>query len=118
MPYDDVKLEEAAPALLGVFEFENGRAWTRIDFDVMDGSSEGLHHGEFRLDALRRECRPIAPAYLPEGTPRECVRAYFASFIRVEAPTTSLQGVVAELWVALTGRFHAWKVWRPLCLVT
>ena len=34
--YDTAKVEEAVLALLGVFEFENGRVWKRFDFDVMD----------------------------------------------------------------------------------
>ncbi len=37
MQFDDAKFEDAVLALLGVFEFENGRAWKRFDFDVMEG---------------------------------------------------------------------------------
>lgn len=33
--YDDQKIEDTVLALLGAFEFENGRAWKRFDFDVM-----------------------------------------------------------------------------------
>ena len=36
MKYDMVKVEEALLALLGVFEFENGRVWKRYDFGMMD----------------------------------------------------------------------------------
>jgi hypothetical protein len=36
MEYDNDKIQEAVLALLGVFEFENGRVWKRYDFDVMD----------------------------------------------------------------------------------
>ena len=36
MQYDDAKVEDAVLALLGVFEFENGRAWKRFDFDAME----------------------------------------------------------------------------------
>jgi len=36
MKYDEAKVEEAILALLGVFEFENGRVWKRIDFGVMN----------------------------------------------------------------------------------
>lgn len=36
MDYDPLKLEEAVLALLGAFEFDNGRAWKGYDFDVMD----------------------------------------------------------------------------------
>lgn len=34
--YDEQKIEDAVLALLGVFAFDNGRAWKRYDFDVMD----------------------------------------------------------------------------------
>jgi hypothetical protein len=55
MQYDEAKVEEAVLALLGVFEFEKGRVWKRIDFGVMDalhakgyiteprGSQESVH---------------------------------------------------------------------------
>ncbi len=36
MAYDDSKIDEIVLALLGATEFENGRVWKRIDFDVMD----------------------------------------------------------------------------------
>lgn len=40
---DPKKIEEAALALLGAFEFENGRAWKRFDFDVMQSlADQGL----------------------------------------------------------------------------
>ena len=34
--YDESKIEDAVLALLGVFEFENGRVWKNYDFNVMD----------------------------------------------------------------------------------
>jgi hypothetical protein len=40
MKYDDQKIEETVLALLGVFEFENGRVWKRINFGVMDSLYE------------------------------------------------------------------------------
>jgi hypothetical protein len=40
MKYDMVKVEEVLLALLGVFEFENGRVWKRYDFATMDGLHE------------------------------------------------------------------------------
>jgi len=40
MKYDMVKVEEALLALLGVFEFDNGRVWKRYDFAIMDGLHE------------------------------------------------------------------------------
>jgi hypothetical protein len=36
MQYDDARIEETVLALLGAFEFDNGRAWKRFDFDVME----------------------------------------------------------------------------------
>jgi acyl-CoA hydrolase len=33
--HDPKKIEDAVLPLLGAFEFENGRAWKRFDFDVM-----------------------------------------------------------------------------------
>lgn len=38
--YDNQKVEDAVLALLGVFEFENGRVWKRYDFDVMQALAE------------------------------------------------------------------------------
>jgi hypothetical protein len=36
MAYDEAKVEEVVLALFGVFEFDCGRVWKRIDFGVMD----------------------------------------------------------------------------------
>lgn len=66
MPYDDAKIEEAVLALFGVFEFENGRAWKRFDFDVMDtlhqkgyitdpkGRHESVHLTEQGMKSAKR----------------------------------------------------------------
>lgn len=55
MGYDDTKLQEAVLALLGAFEFDDGRTWKRYDFSIMDelhkqgmitdprGRSESVH---------------------------------------------------------------------------
>ena len=40
MEYDTAKIEEAVLALLGAFEFEQGRVWKRFDFDIMDSLHE------------------------------------------------------------------------------
>jgi len=46
MKYDMVKVEEMLLALLGVFEFENGRVWKRYDFATMKRSTQKrAHHG-------------------------------------------------------------------------
>ena len=37
--HDPKKIEDAVLALIGAFEFENGRAWKRFDFAVMDSLS-------------------------------------------------------------------------------
>ena len=49
MTYDNAKVEEAVLALLGVFEFENGRVWKRFDFGVMDA----LHAKGYITDPSR-----------------------------------------------------------------
>ena len=36
MRYDESRIDEAVLAILGAFEFDNGRVWKRIDFDAMD----------------------------------------------------------------------------------
>jgi hypothetical protein len=36
MSYSEDKIDELVLALLGAFEFENGRVWKRYDFEVMD----------------------------------------------------------------------------------
>lgn len=41
--HDPKRIEEVVLALLGAFEFENGRAWKRFDFDVMQSlANQGL----------------------------------------------------------------------------
>ena len=34
--YDESKIEEIVLALFGAFEFDNGRVWKQIDFEVMN----------------------------------------------------------------------------------
>ena len=36
MDYDQDKIDEVILALLAALEFDNGRAWKRLDFDAMD----------------------------------------------------------------------------------
>lgn len=65
--HDSKKIEEAVLALLGAFEFDNGRAWKRFDFGIMEslceqglisdprGRSESIHltpEGMARAKAL------------------------------------------------------------------
>jgi hypothetical protein len=38
--YNPQKIEDAVLALLGVFEFDNGRVWKRLDFSVMESLAE------------------------------------------------------------------------------
>lgn len=41
--HDPKRVEEALLALLGAFEFENGRVWKRFDFEVMRSlANQGL----------------------------------------------------------------------------
>ena len=68
---DDQKIEDAVLALLGAFEFDNGRAWKRFDFGVMQalaakglisepmGRAESVHltpEGLARAKALALQC--------------------------------------------------------------
>lgn len=56
MPDNNANVEEAVLALLGIFEFEfefefeNGRAWKRFGFDVMDA----LHEKGYITDSKGR----------------------------------------------------------------
>ncbi len=43
MGYDESKIDETVLALLGALEFENGRAWKRYDFAVMERLHERGH---------------------------------------------------------------------------
>lgn len=38
--YNPQKIEDAVLALLGVFEFDHGRVWKRLDFSVMESLAE------------------------------------------------------------------------------
>lgn len=64
------KMEDAVPALLGAFQFENGRVWKRYDFAVMSalyaqgyisdthGKAESVYltpEGQARAQQLARE---------------------------------------------------------------
>ncbi|MBT9553837.1 MAG: hypothetical protein IV088_23585 [Hydrogenophaga sp.] len=41
--HEPIEIEEAVLALLGALEFDNGRAWKRFDFDVMQSlADQGL----------------------------------------------------------------------------
>lgn len=68
MKYDMVKVEEALLALLGVFEFENGRVWKRYDFTTMDGLHEkgliteprGKQESVYLTDEGLRRARELA----------------------------------------------------------
>lgn len=66
MKYDEARIDEAVLALLGAFEFDNGRAWKRIEFAVMDrlhekgyitnprGKQESVHLTEEGLALAKR----------------------------------------------------------------
>lgn len=76
MKYDMVKVEEAVLALLGVFEFENGRVWKRYDFATMDGLHEkgfitephGRQESVYLTDEGLRRAKELAAVYF--GTDR------------------------------------------------
>ncbi len=74
MKYDDQKISEVVLALLGVFEFENGRVWKRIEFSVMDklfekgyisdpkGKSESVYLTEQGLQLAKELAKKYFPA--------------------------------------------------------
>ncbi len=71
MEYDKAKIEEVLLALLGAFEFENGRVWKRFDFATMDAlHARGLitePHGRqesiYLTDAGMRLAKDLAAKY-------------------------------------------------------
>ncbi len=78
MEYDNAKLQDAVLALLGAFEFDNGRAWKRYDFSVMDelhkqglitdprGRRESVHLTE----AGRLKAKTLAEQFFGTGSAR------------------------------------------------
>lgn len=62
--HDPKKIEEAVLALLGVYEFENGRTWTRIDFAMMQSlANQGLiSEPKGKAESLRRMPETMARA--------------------------------------------------------
>lgn len=79
MKYDMAKVEEALLALLGVFEFENGRVWKRYDFATMDGLHEkglitephGLQESVYLTEEGLRRAKELAAKHFGtnEATP-------------------------------------------------
>lgn len=72
MEYSEEKIDELILALLGALEFENGRAWKRLDFAAMDrlhakglisnpvGRQESIHLTEEGL----KKAKELAAKYL------------------------------------------------------
>jgi hypothetical protein len=78
MKYDMVKVEEMLLALLGVFEFENGRVWKRYDFATMDGlhkkglitEAHGRQESVYLTDEGMRRAKELAAKHFgPNGAP-------------------------------------------------
>lgn len=71
MKYDMVKVEDAILALLGVFQFENGRVWKRYDFAMMDTLHEkglitephGRQQSVFLTDEGLRRAKELAATH-------------------------------------------------------
>ena len=76
--YDPSLIDQAVLALLGAFEFENGRVWKRFDFDVMNRLFE---KGLITNPATRAES-----VYLTEAGLQQARR------LAVELFTASLRG--------------------------
>lgn len=77
MEHDEAKIEEAILALLGVFEFDNGRVWKRYDFAVMDAlHAKGLitdprsrHESVYLTDDGMVRAKALAAEYFGGGGP-------------------------------------------------
>jgi hypothetical protein len=77
MDYDDDKIDEIILALLGVFEFEGGRAWKRFDFDAMDRlhASGMISQPKGRAESVRlteaglERARALAVRYFAKKSP-------------------------------------------------
>ena len=75
MKYDMVQVEEALLALLGVFEFENGRVWKRYDFATMDALHEkgliteprGRQESLYLTDEGLRRAKELAARHFGTG---------------------------------------------------
>jgi Domain of unknown function (DUF6429) len=87
--YDEDKVEEAVLALLGALEFENGRAWKRFDFAIMDAlhqkglisnprghvesvilTEEGLRRGKALAERMFSADRAGAASSVDKGAPK------------------------------------------------
>ena len=68
MSYSEDKVEEIILALLGVFEFENGRVWKRYDFACMEvlhakgliTDPQGRHESVYLTDEGLRRAKILA----------------------------------------------------------
>jgi hypothetical protein len=68
MSYNEHKVEEIVLALLGVFEFENGRVWKRYDFACMEAlyaqglisDPRGRHESVHLTDEGLRRAKTLA----------------------------------------------------------
>ncbi|MGN6829977.1 DUF6429 family protein [Paucibacter sp. M5-1] len=78
MEYNNAKLQDAVLALLGAFEFDNGRVWKRYDFSVMDDlHKQGLitdprgHRESVHLtEAGRLKAKTLAEQFFGAGSVR------------------------------------------------
>jgi len=68
MEYDEAKLQAMVLAVLGVFEFENGRVWKRYAFSVMEALHEqgwisdphGKHESVYLTEAGLLKAKALA----------------------------------------------------------
>ena len=75
MDYDKGKIDEAILALLGAFEFDNGRVWKRLNFGAMDRLYEsgfisdprGRAESVYLTEAGMRQAKALASRYFAKG---------------------------------------------------
>lgn len=71
--FDESKIEELVLALLGAFEFDNGRVWKQIDFDVMSA----LHKKGYIFNPYNK-AKSIQLTYEGLTKAKECAQKYLA----------------------------------------
>ncbi len=76
MDYDKGKIDEAILALLGAFEFDNGRVWKRLNFGAMDrlyeagliSDPKGRAESVYLTEVGMRQAKVLASKYFASGS--------------------------------------------------
>ncbi len=75
MDYDQDRIDEVILALLAALEFDNGRAWKRLDFDAMDrlhasgliSQPKGRAESVYLTEEGMRQGKALAARYFGKG---------------------------------------------------